>query len=451
MGSFFQRLFGRLFSNVSTPPEKARTVKAGPAPAPAPRMVEHDADLLAATLAGARRTLVSSVGAVVGFEFRVHEDIQHRVSQRADKHGRAAHVAAVLTSARLTARAGRVGFARFPMDWLRQASSLDDVAGIMIGLEPAAMDPDSLGATAQIVLQLRAAGATVGWDAITDLGMAPDFLLLRQGRDPMAALLEGLKTWPTRLRVLPILVTDISQVEDVELALLNGVSWVCGALAPTAGANPDAKKQAVSPQVRRIAHLLNQLATGVDTAAIVHEIKGDVGLSYRLLRRINSASFAQLSEGASIEQAVLMLGRNELYRWMSLLLLQYAGSRKVSSALQEVALWRSRFLELLAIERHEETPGQFFTLGLASMLGEILKMGMADVVQTLNLPPQARQALLQNNGPWNIYLHVIQQIEAHEFPDANSDQFGGVARVLALSDEAWIWSWAAGQAGREGD
>lgn len=429
------------------PSEPSRAVR-GSAGAAA-KVVALDANILAMAMVGARRPLVSSVGAVVGFEFRIHEDIQQRVTRRADKYGRAAHVSALLTSARLTARAGRVGFARFPMDWLIHASDLDDLAGIMLGLEPAALDPDSLVATAQIVRQLRTAGATVGWDATTDLGLAPDFLILRQGGDPMAAVLEGLKTWPTRLRVLPILVTDIAQVEDLELALLNGVNWACGALAPTVGLHSGANKQPVPPQVRRIAHVLNQLAKGVDTAVIVREIKGDVGLSYRLLRRINSASFAQLNAGASIDQAVLMLGRNELYRWMSLLLVQFAGSRKVSSALQEVALWRSRFLELMALECNEEAPGQLFTMGLASMLGEILKISMEDVVNTLNLPPQASQALLQHSGPWQVYLEIIKQIEAHEFPGAGTDRFGGVARVLALSDEAWIWSWAAGQADRE--
>ena len=167
-----------------------------------------------------------------------------------------------------------------------------------------------------------------------------------------------------------------------------------------------------------------------------------MGLSYRLLLRINSASFAQLGAGATIDQAVLMLGRNELYRWLSVLLVQFAGSRKASSALQEVALWRSRLLELLAIERREDIPGQFFTLGLASMLGLLLKMNPADVVSTLNLPEPAQQALLAQTGPWHSYLQVAVLVESQLLEDAGAltDQFGGVERVLALSDEAWAWA-----------
>ncbi len=204
----------------------------------------------------------------------------------------------------------------------------------------------------------------------------------------------------------------------------------------------------VPPEVQRVGRLLNQLATGEETAVIVGGIKGDVGLSYRMLQRLNSASFAQRGAMASIDQAVLMLGRKELQRWLSLMLVQFAGSRKVASALQEIALWRSRFVELLAVEQGEAEPGQFFTLGLASMLGLILKMSQAEVVATLSLPPLAEQALLAQSGPWHVYLQIARQVEAQSISDAAAlaDGFSGAAQVLALSDQTWAW--AAENSGR---
>ena len=78
----------------------------------------------------------------------------------------------------------------------------------------------------------------------------------------------------------------------------------------------------------RIGNLLNLLVTGAENNDIVANIKSDVGLSYRLLQRINSASFARINAGASIDQAVLLLGRGELYRWLSLLLFQFAALEK---------------------------------------------------------------------------------------------------------------------------
>jgi EAL and modified HD-GYP domain-containing signal transduction protein len=137
-----------------------------------------------------------------------------------------------------------------------------------------------------------------------------------------------------------------------------------------------------------------------------------------------------------------MLGRQELYRWLSLMLIQYAGKSKMSSALQEIALWRSRLLELLAIEQREEAPNQLFTLGLASMLGLILHMSLADVVETLSLSEPAHQALIDETGPWRIYLQLAFLVEAQQL-DASDRlvvQFGGLERVLALSDQAWTWA-----------
>ncbi|MDB5849184.1 MAG: hypothetical protein JWP29_2936, partial [Rhodoferax sp.] len=145
---------------------------------------------------------------------------------------------------------------------------------------------------------------------------------------------------------------------------------------------------------------------------------------------------------ASIDQAVAMLGRNELHRWLSLMLMQYGSHRKLGSALQEVALWRSRLVELLAIERGEREPGRFFTLGLASMLGLILKIGQAEVVAALSLPPEAEDALMAQSGPWFVYLRTAMQVEAQTEDDAAAavDGFGSAARVLELSDQAWAWA-----------
>lgn len=200
--------------------------------------------------------------------------------------------------------------------------------------------------------------------------------------------------------------------------------------------------QPLPPEVSRVAQLLHQLSSGADTDLIVSAIKGDIGLSFRLLQRINSASFAQLGAASSIDQAVLMVGRTELQRWLSLMLMQFTGTRKAASALQEIALWRSRLVELLAVERDEAEPGQFFTLGLASMLGMLLNINTAEVVKILSLPPVAAQALLEHTGPWHVYLRTAEQIEAQKMTEEQAvvDEFGSAARVMELSNNAWTWA-----------
>lgn len=446
MTSLWQRLLPKIFGAAPVQPKLASEA-AAPAQAVVP-VVSQDAEDETAVLAmGPRRPLIATDGRIGGFEFRIHHDILRRLGPRADQRGRAAYVAAVLASARLTAQTGRVGFARIPLDWLAHAAGVEVCRGVWVGVEQAAvmLDDALLPAT---VRALRANGAQVGWGEPLFRDLAPDFVVLRQGAQPMGALLQTYGSWPAALTALPSLVTDVICLEDLEKALNRGVHFACGALAPT-GAVRDAREfLPVPPEVHRVGVLLNQLVIGTDTAAIVSGIKGDVGLSFRLLKRLNSANFAQLHAGASIDQAVVMLGRNELYRWLSLLLVQFAGRRKASSALQEVTLWRSRLLELLAREAQEAAPDQFFTLGLASMLGLILKISTDDVATTLNLPLPARQALLEQSGPWYDYLLTIGQVEAHALDDRNAlvSRVGGAPRVMALADEAWSWAWAANHA-----
>ena len=447
MRSFLHRLSQKFFGQGPKP--SPSTPKAQPKPASERRAARNEGGAVAALVAvGARRPLIASDGAIAGFEFCIDDEILRRLRRRTDHRGRAAYVSAVLTSARLMAQTGRIGFARVPIDWLVHVTDVSCAAGAWLGIEPAApehQEAEHLQTIAQLVPQLRAVGAKVGWDVAFGLALTPDFLLLNQGAAPMPVLLEAVNTWPPAFKTLPMLVTDIAKVDDLELALSSGISYACGALAPTmVGAN-SADVRPIPPEIHRVGQLLNQLVIGTETSVIVSDIKSDVGLSYRLLRRMNSASFAQLSAEASIDQAVLMLGRNELYRLLSLLLVQFAGKRKVSSALQEVALWRSRLMELLAIENHEPVPSQIFTLGLASMLGPLLKISLPDVISTLNLPAPARQALLEHTGPWNAYLQMALQIEAQSLQDndALAVHFGGVARVMELADEAWAWAWAA--------
>lgn len=447
MKSFLQRYLPWLFGK---PTPRRRTVRATPTPAAerrAPSPSAQDDANAAAELAeiGARRPLISSTGAVAGFEFRIGEDVARQLKRQADPHAQAARVAALLASAQVIVQTGRIGFARMPAQWLVHATGADVGPGVLIGLESTPAVVPILQATVAIehaVLALRAKGVQVGWGLEFDARIPPDFVLLRQGANSMSTVLDSIRTCPAQWQGLPVLVTDICDVEELEMALYNGVTYACGALDGGAAAAEPAVKHPVPPEVRRVGLLLNQLASGAETAVIVGQIKGDVGLSYRLLRLINSASYAQLGSYASVEQAVLLLGRYELYRWLSMLLVQFAGSRKASSALQEMALWRSRLLELLAIEKHEDSPDQFFTLGLASMLGQILKISQAEVVNTLNLPALASQALLEHAGPWHPYLEMTRRLETHTLEQSAElvAQFASPSRLMLLSDQAWRWA-----------
>ena len=436
MKSFFQRVLPKGLQPAAPAGPAEPPVPSGPAAAPAVALTS-------------RRPLMSSSGEIAGFEFRIDDKAVRSLAEGGDAVLQASHVAATLVGARLVAMAGRVGLGRVPAAWLVHASVPKSESGTVIGIEfdgAAPLEPAVREAVVDTLRKFKAAGALLAWDASThDLGdghgLVPDYLLVRPATQPIADVVEGLRQRPSELKDIPVIATDLANVEDLELAVLGGIAFVSGDTASSRQAR-SAESVRLPPEAGRLTQLVGQLASGADTAAIVGEIKGNIGVSFRLLQRMNSPAFAHLGGVASIDQAVAMLGRNELHRWLSLMLMQYASSRKLGSALQEVALWRSRLVELLAIERGEREPGRFFTLGLASMLSLILKITPAEVAAALSLGPEAEQSLLAQTGPWWVYLRTAQQVETQTEDDATAaaDGFGSASRVLELSADAWAWA-----------
>jgi EAL and modified HD-GYP domain-containing signal transduction protein len=141
---------------------------------------------------------------------------------------------------------------------------------------------------------------------------------------------------------------------------------------------------------------------------------------------------------------VLILGRSELYRWLSVLLLAAVSGRRSSRALQEISLARARMLELLARECGTEPPDALFTVGLLSLLNVMLEVPMSQALQPLRLSESAHNALLDHSGPWHAMLTLSEALERHDLDgvDSVAAQFGGTERVMALSDSAWRWAMA---------
>ena len=329
MASLFKSAWNRL---VGTPD------KAAPAPAPAFRasvpapapVGNASIDNLPPATLGARRPLISAHNGVVGYEFRIGGELRARFRRSPDAKAQSAYAATVLTSARLTSKSGRLGLARLPVDWLVHKYDAEVAKGVMVALDRP-NSGQSLAHDLQTLLQnlqaMRTAGAQIGWPIDLNIKLKRDFVLLRQGQQDIGEVLEQIKHWPTDVLGLPVVLTDVQHLEDVELALLDGVRYVCGAVAPREAVAPK-DAQALAPEAQRIAQVLQQLVTGAETPAIVEQVKADVGLSYKLLRRLKTAEMAHLKDCASIDQAVQLLGRNELYRWLTMLLLKSPGNRK---------------------------------------------------------------------------------------------------------------------------
>lgn len=443
------RFLRKLLPIGSTQPSARHSVLERQAPDTSPAAKPAPQDDPASDAMGARRLLISKDGKIVGFEFHLNSKLQERVAHSTHAGIQASYIAVLLASARRVAESGRMGLARIPLHWLKGLGDAPIAPGMWIAIEASTTDMPGFEAPWNLqasLARLQAHGAKIGWAHGVDLPAQADFVLMQPEAHSIARQIEARKAWPADQKALPVLAIDLRNIHEAQYALTHGVDYVCGPLMSQLQPETSQDTHALPPVAKRISQIIALLVRNADTAKVVDLIKGDVGLSLRVLQRANSAIYSNTQSNTSIEQAIAVLGRKQLHRWMSTLLLQYGDSGRVQSALQVIALWRSRHLELLAMERSNPAPEALFMLGLASMLVPLLKISRLQVSEMLALGESARLALLESRGPLAPYLELVQSHEADTLHDNTelAALFGGVPTVKALSAQAWAWAEAHG-------
>lgn len=396
---------------------------------------------------GARRPLLAASGEVAGFEFRLADAVEQRLRRKSDAISRSAHQIALLSSMRSTLAGGRIALASMPAALLLRPAVTDQVPDramlIVTDLDPQSEEQrpaiDALRARGvRLGAPIGAAGAETPSPAT-----GADFAVLSIGEGGVDALIAQAAAWRAAHPDRPIVATDLPDIDAIEKVLKQSVAFATGRI-DTQG--PARELKPLKAGAQRICKMLNDVVMDRDTAQIAAEIRADVGLSYRMLRYVNSPALGLSRRVESIEQAMSVLGRNELYRWLSVLLLGAGEGRRASRALQEIALARARLFELLAREAGEQ-PDSLFTVGLLSLLDAMLQVPLDKALAPLNLGESAHQALLERSGPWEVYLAIAAALEQHDTGaiEALAERFGGSERVLKLSEQAWVWSAEIGQ------
>lgn len=139
----------------------------------------------------------------------------------------------------------------------------------------------------------------------------------------------------------------------------------------------------------------------------------DVGLSYRLLRYMNSAYYQLQKPLDSIRQAILYLGLNELRRWASLMAIAAVDDKPAE--LIGLLTVRARMCELVGREIHGGNGDTYFTVGLFSGLDAVLDMPLREVVAELPLSREVHRALLERTGAAGEVLDCVLHYEAGDW------------------------------------
>jgi EAL and modified HD-GYP domain-containing signal transduction protein len=195
--------------------------------------------------------------------------------------------------------------------------------------------------------------------------------------------------------------------------------------------------------LRTLAGLYAQDTTFEEFEAIVAR---DVGLSYRLLRYLNSAFFGLRREVVSVREALTLLGMRSVRRWATLMAL--SGTEDRPHELTVTALQRGRFCELIgrAQERGTSSAGAddaLFTVGLFSVVDAILGVPLGQALEALPLADAARVALLEHRGPLGAMLSAVLAYERGAFAQAEALAPGADLGALYVAATSWADSASA--------
>jgi EAL and modified HD-GYP domain-containing signal transduction protein len=214
--------------------------------------------------------------------------------------------------------------------------------------------------------------------------------------------------------------------------------------APAANKAPDLTRL-------KLLKLLTLVAQDADTREIEEIFREEPKLSHNLLRLVNSVAVGARASIGSFRQAITMLGRRQLQRWLQLLI--YADQLAHTSEpnpLMQLAAARGRQMELLAgaIEppiNIKDFGDTAFMTGIFSLLDVLLNLPMEQILDALPLQKDIHDALETRQGVLGHLLTAITAGEAGDFSSA-ADTLNklGISPVRHATAQTAAFFWASG-------
>jgi c-di-GMP-related signal transduction protein len=318
---------------------------------------------------------------------------------------------------------------------------------------------ESVKITDEIVqrcIELKQMGYQLALDDVVEINQEIELLLsivhvvkidiLTIEKEALVDIVNQLKRWPVLL-----LAEKVNSSEQAKLCMELGFEMFQGYYF----AKPEIiSGKRTDPGKLSLLNLLTLVMSDSDAADIEQELKHQPGLSYNLMRMVNSTASGFSKNINSIKQAVMVLGRKQLQRWIQLLL--YAADKKnekMSDAMLQMAATRGKMMELIAtVDRPHDKSYQdrAFMVGILSLLDALLGMEMTEIIEKLNIPSEISQALLSRSGRLGQELKLIEANEKGEIDSVKSFlaelNFLSLSELTSLELEALGWANRIGEA-----
>lgn len=180
--------------------------------------------------------------------------------------------------------------------------------------------------------------------------------------------------------------------------------------------------------------LLALVTADAELAELEAVFKRDANLSYKLLKLVNSVTFMPGRRIESFSQALILLGRRQLQRWVTLLLFARPAGSDVANPLLPQAALRGSLLDALARHRgmSRDRRDLAFMTGMFSLLDQLFGQPLAEILAPLNLAEEVGQALLGRHGEFGAFLKTAEMAER-----GVSMELDAALATLGIDREIW--------------
>ncbi len=442
MLDFFRRLFGKRAPMKAEPaPPMAQTkdqfeqlnkvaplkpaVAAPPDAAPVPTASAENSVPTANSFV-CREPVLNRKEQIAGYSFNLNEKLQLRLQGEKDMLHKIYDDALLrnLTSLGVNSLLGhRLAFVRLSpaslenplIERLPTENTVLMLAPARQPLDPAMLQP-RLDA-------FRRMGFAYGWllrkkqladhPALLDIASHGDYVQIQtadfDGIDIKVLLKTLITSRPADLPKLHLIADDLNTFDEFHLCFKGGFDFFLGEFV-VSRENWHPPKSDINRLL--VMKLLTLLRSDEELKVIAQQVTADPVMTFKLLRYLNSPVMGLQSPVTTIEKALLVLGREGFYRWLSLLLFDIKEPGFRERLLTEQALTRAYFLESLAGQgRVPAKKDELFILGLFSMLDLLIGQPIDAILKQTRLPSAVSDALLGQAGIYHDALQFAIAVE----------------------------------------
>ncbi len=266
---------------------------------------------------------------------------------------------------------------------------------------------------------LRAAGSKVALHGVTldeddaALLAVADMVVLHLNQHALADFQTLSKQLRLRYPELKLVVDGVESWDERRMCASWGANFFMGHfLTTTDQVDPNAK---IDQSRMTSIELLNLLRTDAELPAMIEVAKRDPGMTYQVLQWANAPGSGQTTKVTSLQQAFMVLGRNQLYRGLTVSMFRLGGgaTKDRDESLLEIALTRARFLETCS-KLPQAKCDELFLVGLLSLFDVLLGVPMANLVGKMQLSDDIRDVLLGQEGVYGPYLTMVLLLERNK-------------------------------------